>query len=156
MEIMERDRTRREQADTPSGSARFDRPSAPSREWVLLVDDDPITRRSTSRFIKARTGALVHVACDWAEARELVERESSLPHALVLDCQLSGRVSGLGVLSGLRRLGCNAPCAFLTGAADKLRVALKRRPQERCPLIFSRADGVEGLLQWLEKGAIAA
>src|SRR5687767_13512066 len=95
------------------------------RPWVLVVDDDLITGRSTARCISAKTRTSVLVAQSLKGASTRVRSSVTWPVAIVLDYDLAGP-SGVRVLSALRRLGCSAPCAFLTGAPEKVELALRR------------------------------
>lgn len=118
------------------------------KPWVLVVDDDVVSGRSTARWLAAKTGARVLVARSLRDACQMVRSASFWPSAIVLDYDLGGP-SGVRVLSALRRLGCPAPGAFLTGAPEKVELALRCGRHDERIEIFSRAERTERLANWV-------
>jgi ActR/RegA family two-component response regulator len=92
--------------------------------WVLVVDDDPIAARATARAVSSVTGARVALVADVDAALRLAMRASESPAAVILDFDLSDGSTGLSVLMSLRASGCEAPCAFHTGAPERAMAAL--------------------------------
>lgn len=118
-----------------------------SSPWVLVVDDDPVAARATARAVSSVTGARVALVQDVDSALRLALRASSPPAAAVLDFELGDGSTGLSVLMSLRASGCDAPCAFHTGAPDLAVNALaSSRVGDGYP-VFDK--GGSSLLQWL-------
>jgi DNA-binding response OmpR family regulator len=81
---------------------------------VLVVDDDPLTRKLL-RFLLSEEGFAVWTARDAAEAADVVRREEV--DLVVLDAVLPG-VDGVQFCRRLRDEGHPAPVIFLTARAD--------------------------------------
>ncbi|HVU01285.1 MAG TPA: response regulator [Polyangiaceae bacterium] len=117
--------------------------------WVLVVDDDPVAARATARAVSGATGARVALVADVDSALRLATRASVPPAAAILDFELAGGATGLSVLMSLRANGCDAPCAFHTGAPDAALEALeKSRIGDGYP-VFDKGDGT--LISWLAR-----
>jgi FixJ family two-component response regulator len=81
---------------------------------VLVVDDDPLVRRSTERAIASAGYRVV----SFPSAREFLEfpRPKS-PACLILDLRMPG-LGGLEVQQQLHRSGVKIPIIFVTGHGD--------------------------------------
>jgi two-component system response regulator MprA len=85
-------------------------PAADSAERVLVVDDDPPTRRMLERTLRAE-GYAVTLAPDGGAA--LVAAERAAPDVIVLDVGLPA-IDGLSVCRRLRSKGLPTPILMLT------------------------------------------
>ncbi len=127
--------------------------------WVLVVDDEPLAARATSRAITAATGARVSVVSGVDAALHLVRRADEAPAAVVLDFDLKAGETGMAVLLGLRAAGCEAPCAFHTGSPARARAALAAaRLGDRHPVFEKGPASSAGFPAWLSNvlGAASA
>jgi DNA-binding response OmpR family regulator len=99
-----------------SGFVRYAEP----RVRVFLADDDEDLRES-ARSILSEAGYDVTVAADGREALErmaaMADADIPLPDVLILDFVMP-RLSGLGVLRGLRFVRRVPPAIILTGFPD--------------------------------------
>jgi FixJ family two-component response regulator len=95
-------------ADAPAEGARDDEPT------VVIVDDDPGTRRSLLRLLAGEgyRGAAFEAAGEF-----LASQYSDGPGCLVLDVRLPG-IGGMELYDLLRAAGCELPVLFLTGYGD--------------------------------------
>jgi signal transduction histidine kinase/ActR/RegA family two-component response regulator len=84
---------------------------------ILLVDDEPFVRKIVRQILE-RDGCTVFEGSSAAEAREILERESSRVDLIILD-QSMPHESGVEALPSLRRL-TNAPIVLFTGLAPDL------------------------------------
>jgi DNA-binding response OmpR family regulator len=85
------------------------------QKHILLVDDDPLLRRSLS-FNLERSGYRAHAAASAEEALSLVQRDP--PDLVLLDIGLPG-MDGLDALRQFRSC-CTAPVIFLTARRREL------------------------------------
>jgi ActR/RegA family two-component response regulator len=117
--------------------------------WVLVVDDDPIAARATARAVSSVTGARVALVAGVDSALRLAMRASEPPAAVILDFELSDGSTGLSVLMSLRASGCDAPCAFHTGAPERAISALRSsRVGDGYP-VFDKGGTTGSLVSWV-------
>jgi ActR/RegA family two-component response regulator len=116
--------------------------------WVLIVDDDPIAARATARAVSSVTGARVALVADVDSALRLAMRASEPPAAAILDFELGGGSTGLSVLLSLRASGCEAPCAFHTGAPGTAHAALESSRSDGYP-VFDKGNNDGSLMSWV-------
>lgn len=85
---------------------------------VLIVDDDPVTRRLLSRIVTSRLGGDVTEAANAMVAFDLIGRVS--PDLVLLDLQMPG-TGGLEALQRLRNRPQtrNIPIVVLTADSDE-------------------------------------
>ena len=123
-----------------SVTARFD-------ALVLLVEDEPLLRRSTRRLLE-KLGLTVLVAGDAAEARTVLAGEARPLALLVTDIVMPGP-SGIELARELRATRPALPVLLVSGyAADDLDGAL-REPATRFlakPFTFAQLAGAVGAL----------
>ena len=116
-------------------------------EWVLLLDDDLVTARSVSRWVKravgmeTRAARTVHQAVCWL---------SSMPSpvAIVTDFDLQMGETGASALAGFRATGQVAPAIVLTGAPTRARSALDETGLTDIA-VLSKTQFQQELQQWL-------
>jgi two-component system response regulator MprA len=113
---------------------------------VFLADDDEPSRRLLARELEA-VGYSVIQACDGAEALQRLasaaDGAAPMPDAVVLDVCMPG-ISGLGVLSVMRRFRHPPPTFLMTGFShESVDVVAERRGAVR---IFHKPIDVEELL----------
>ena len=119
--------------------------------WVLVVDDDPIAARATARAVSSVTGARVALVADVDSALRLAMRASESPAAVILDFELSDGSTGLSVLMSLRASGCEAPCAFHTGAPERaIRALGATRVGDSYP-VFEKGGVGGALVSWVAR-----
>lgn len=116
-------------------------------EWVLLLDDDLVTARSVSRWVKravgmeTRAARTVHQAVCWL---------SSMPSpvAIVTDFDLQMGETGASALASFRATGQLAPAIVLTGAPTRARSALDETGLTDIA-VLSKTQFQQELQQWL-------
>jgi signal transduction histidine kinase len=98
-------------------TVRVDTLADPGR--VLLVDDEPLVRRSYARVIE-RAGYETAVASDGAEALEMYQAAKTRFGVVVLDLNMPG-LSGSQTFARLRAMDPRARVVVLSGYADRER-----------------------------------
>jgi DNA-binding NtrC family response regulator len=91
---------------------------------VLVVDDEPLVLRATSRALMAVDASHVHLARSLDAAIGTVA--SSVVDAAVVDLNI-GATSGLAVAAALRRMRPGLPVVLMTGGA---------RPDDLCGAVY--------------------
>jgi ActR/RegA family two-component response regulator len=117
--------------------------------WVLVVDDDPLMARSLSRVLSATTGARVSIVANVDDALRLVLRGSEAPAVAILDFELAGGETGLGLLLSLRSSGSEVPCVFHTGVPSRALAALESSRLGDGYPVFEKGSGEAALLSWV-------
>jgi CheY-like chemotaxis protein len=93
--------------------------SAPSRNTVLVIDDDPDYREAVRMILESK-GVPVIEAADGAAALALLDHEASRVNLVLLDYWMPG-MSALACANGIRaRLGADADAEIIlvTAASD--------------------------------------
>lgn len=118
--------------------------------WVLLIDDDPVAARSIARWVGrvSRMGVRTVHSAEQAE-RELNEHPD--PMAIVTDFELAHGETGVGALIRLRRRGCTAPAALLTGAPERALEVLTASSLTEVVPVFSKTENGSRLWEWLDQ-----
>ena len=103
-------------------------PTQPPRLTILLVEDEPLIRRSLGHFFE-KEGHVVLEATSVAEAQRVLQR--SRPDAAVLDYQLPDG-DGLALLQALRGIDATVPAVVLTahGSIDLAVRAMKEGAEQ--------------------------
>jgi DNA-binding NtrC family response regulator len=83
------------------------------REHVLVVDDEPAIRRFAARVLEEE-GFGVHLACDGAEALELIRRGLVDLDVVVSDIVMP-RLNGVQLLESLSTLRPDLPVLLMSG-----------------------------------------
>jgi DNA-binding NtrC family response regulator len=83
------------------------------REYVLVVDDEPVIRRFAARVLR-EVGYAVHEAADGAEALELI-RAGTIDFAVVVYDIVMPRVNGVELLQSLSTLRPELPFILMSG-----------------------------------------
>jgi len=124
--------------------------------WALIVDDDPIAGRATARMLRTNSKVIVRQASDLRAVHRLIKQARTSPCLVVLDYELGRGETGLMALRLLRSLGVGAPCAFLTGAPEKLRHALDAALGLGPVPVFARsAHALDDVSRWISGNALA-
>ncbi len=106
----------RRQSAARKDSAEPDK-SAPRKARLLLVDDDPASRRSLARVLATR-GYEIHLAEDGRAALDLCESEKGAFDLVLLDMVMPG-LNGKDVLAALRARFPSIKVLVVTGDADE-------------------------------------
>lgn len=114
--------------------------------WVLIVDDDAVGGRALARYVYTNVRCPVRLVTGLPQLAFLLER-SSPATAVLLDYELGDGVSGIDALHCIRAGGWSSACAFVTGASDRLQVALECEHER--PPIFARGGQVSHILGWV-------
>ena len=120
-------------------------------DWLLVVDDSPLSARATARLLRGTFGVPVRIASDLQAVRTILSEVRVAPIAVVLDYELGVGETGLMALRLIRSLGVRAPCAFFTGAADKLR---SQRGRGKIP-VFARSGSPHEVTDWIASQRLA-
>lgn len=122
-------------------------PPAPKRS-LLVVDDDPVVRRSIQMALES-FGYRVLAAASRAEAVALMTQGDGLPDALIADYRLGQGETGPAVAVALREhLGWAIPVLVMTGDTAPDRI---REVRESGFGILSKPVGVDELLEAVER-----
>jgi CheY-like chemotaxis protein len=104
-------------------------PSENSTNTVFLAEDDDAMREAVAATLRGG-GYEVREACDGAELLDLladtVDDPFRRPRVVVADVRMPN-LSGLGVLSTLRRAAWNIPVLLITGLSDPSVQTVARR-----------------------------
>ncbi len=99
--------------ETHPGVRRLGTTDSP-RAKVLVVDDEPMIRRSFRRVLE-RAGYQADVAADGSEALEMVRRTE---YAAVISDIAMPKLDGLSLLRALRKIYLDIPLILVTGASS--------------------------------------
>ena len=119
------------------------------RPSVLVLDDDPIVRRTMRRFLETYGYGTVEAAT-FEQAVEQLERTPGI-FAVILDIRLPGRHTGLDVLEPLRGRPqfAEIPVLVMTGGVvDDEEAALITRYKAH---LFFKPEGFDTLLDFLDQ-----
>jgi CheY-like chemotaxis protein len=142
--------SREPRVDQPSKTVRPEPATAaqPSRFQILVVDDEPVVRRSLRRLL-TRAGYGVLEAADGVEALESYAQANPRPDVVLLDLDMPG-MGGLQTAARLADLDARAKVVFISGHLDRSRDTVP--PEAR--ILAKPCDARELLAQ--VRGAMAA
>jgi CheY-like chemotaxis protein len=123
----------------------------PTRQLILLVDDDPVVRSTLARALTDR-GYEVHTAADGQSAITILEGLGTLPAIVIADLHLPGG-SGEQLARTLTRRYPDLPLIFMTAYLALYRTAYLPGPilekpfraDQLCDLIRSVLTASSGL-----------
>lgn len=98
---------------TPTASPAPPTHDGTSGRQVMVVDDEPIVRRLTARFLR-EAGYQVHEARDGLEAFEFVQSAPDLLDVLVSDVVMP-RLDGVALVQRLSAVCSDLPCILVSG-----------------------------------------
>ena len=121
---------------------------APNRPAVLVLDDEPLVRRTMNRFLATYGYAAVEAAT-FEEALEVLG--TTKVFAVILDVRLPGKHTGLDVIAPLReRPGlADIPVIVMTGGVvdeDEERLIARHKAH-----LFFKPEGFDTLLSFLDQ-----